>query len=185
MKNLLGIILTLLKMAAITAIISAVFSGLQWLLSLIGICSAPTWEKFIWGGAILFVVFVALSLYRAFKDSSKYKNDITFRLMSDHYGVTAKEYESVYKILQDFAQYYQHDFMSFVAREEYWSVHTGYEMMDKLKGVDKYNYIPIFTNPALGLPDFYIKYDGVIDDKTAIRNLIEEYKRDLAKRGKL
>lgn len=61
MKGLIGFILTIVRMVVISAIISAIFSGIQWLLSLAGICSAPTWDKFIWGGLAIFAVWFIFS----------------------------------------------------------------------------------------------------------------------------
>ncbi len=61
MKTLFGFVIVLLRMAVISAVISAVFSGIQWLLSLINVCDTQTWSKFICGGAIIFAVWFVIS----------------------------------------------------------------------------------------------------------------------------
>jgi hypothetical protein len=61
MRNLAIFLGTVLRMAVFSALISAVFCGIQWLLSLASICDAPTWDKFFLGGAAIFIVWFILS----------------------------------------------------------------------------------------------------------------------------
>ena len=60
MKNLIHLFGTLCMIAGWSLAISGVFCGIQWLLSLVHICGAPTWGRFIWGTvglAVLFIIF--------------------------------------------------------------------------------------------------------------------------------
>jgi uncharacterized membrane protein YjfL (UPF0719 family) len=61
-KNLIHLLQTLLMIAGSALAISGVFCGIQWLLSLVHICSAPTWSRFIWGAVGLAVLFIFLGL---------------------------------------------------------------------------------------------------------------------------
>lgn len=75
MKNLLSFIGTLVIIAIQSIAISAFFALCKWLLSLFGICDAPTWLHFLGGTATLFAVLflysvgkTAITLYRYHKD---------------------------------------------------------------------------------------------------------------------
>ena len=62
MKNLKHLLQTLLMLAGSALAISGVFCGIQWLLSLVHVCGAPTWSRFIWGAVGLAVLFAILGL---------------------------------------------------------------------------------------------------------------------------
>lgn len=72
MKNLIHLLQTLLMIAGWALAISGVLCGIQWLLSLVHVCGAPTWSKFIWGAvgiAIFFVVLGILGVVKHFRNN--------------------------------------------------------------------------------------------------------------------
>ena len=71
MKNLLNLIGTILLFAGAAIVISGVFSLIQWLGSLIGIFSSPTWQKFLYGALGLFVLFVLIGIWNVIKNWNK------------------------------------------------------------------------------------------------------------------
>jgi hypothetical protein len=60
MKNLIHLLQTLLMIAAWALAISGVFCAIQWLLSLVHVCGAPTWIRFFGGAAGIAVLFILL-----------------------------------------------------------------------------------------------------------------------------
>ena len=67
MKKVVLLIKTLVLMVVLSLIVSAVFCAIQWLLSLTGICNAPTWYKFWWGAAGVFIIYLLLCLWKVVK----------------------------------------------------------------------------------------------------------------------
>jgi len=75
MKNLLTFITSTLRMAVIAFALSAIFTGGQWLLSLMSICDAPTWSIFLWGGLFLFAIMFVYAAYKAIAAMIKFHNE--------------------------------------------------------------------------------------------------------------
>lgn len=73
MKYFIIFITSTLRMAAIGFALSAVFTLGQWLLSLISVCEAPTWGKFLWGGLGLFAIMFVYASYKAISGAIKFK----------------------------------------------------------------------------------------------------------------
>lgn len=79
MKNLISFIGTLAIIVLQSIVISAFFTLCKWLLSLLGVCDAPTWINFTGGAAMLFFVLflysagkTCLVMYRIYK-KNKFK----------------------------------------------------------------------------------------------------------------
>lgn len=62
MKNLIYLLQTLLMIAGWALAISGVLCAIQWLLSLVHVCGAPTWIRFFGGAAGIAVLFVLLGI---------------------------------------------------------------------------------------------------------------------------
>lgn len=62
MKNLIHLLQTLLMIAGWALAISGVLCGIQWLLSLVHVCGAPTWIRFFGGAAGIAILFILLGI---------------------------------------------------------------------------------------------------------------------------
>ena len=64
MKKVVLLIKTLVQMVALSLMVSAVLCFVQWLLSLTGICNTPTWNKFWWGAAGVFMFYFLFCIWK-------------------------------------------------------------------------------------------------------------------------
>ena len=93
MKGLASFIGTLLITALQSAVLSAIFCLIQWLLSLIGLCNTPSWNKFLWGGVALFCFLFLLYSYKTIITLYRYYKDPVFREANLKMGISWKDYK--------------------------------------------------------------------------------------------
>lgn len=79
---------------AVSAIgLSAVFSLLQWIGSLLSWSKPPTWSKFLWGSLVLFVVLVVYHLFLFLLTVRRCMKDPVFRKMHVETGISWRDYK--------------------------------------------------------------------------------------------
>lgn len=90
-------IVTILMIAAKSFAISGVFTGLQWLLSLTGICRKPSLGIFLGGALALFIFFVLRGLWVVGKYFYYLKTDEYFKWLHQTKGVDLDTYLRLFK----------------------------------------------------------------------------------------
>ena len=93
MKGLVGFAGTLLITVLQSAILSALFCLIQWLLSLTGLCSIPSWHKFLFGGLALFCFLFLLYSYNTIITLYRYHKDSVFREANIRTGISWRDYK--------------------------------------------------------------------------------------------
>ena len=97
MKNLLSFIGTLAIIAFQSIVVSAFFTLCKWLLSLLGLCNAPTWFNFVGGAAILFSVLFLYSVGNTCITLYRYNKDPVFKEANLKVGLSWKDYKALKK----------------------------------------------------------------------------------------
>ncbi len=95
--TLVGAILLALKDALVSVLISAVFCFIQWIGSLMSICSSPTWHKFLWGALGVFVVLYVAHLVHALVEHERKRKDPSYRDMNEDGGIDYRTYKEFTK----------------------------------------------------------------------------------------
>lgn len=97
MKYLLHFIVSLIRFAFLSTLLSVILGGIQWLLSLTCLVEAPTWNKILWGGIGLFVLIFVYSAYKAIQASYHSYKDPIFRDMACSTGISWNDYKRLRK----------------------------------------------------------------------------------------
>lgn len=93
MKHLLSFIGTLVTIAFQSVVASAFFTLCKWLLSMLGICNAPTWRNFFGGAAVLFAVLFLYSVWKTAITLYRYHKDPVFKDANMLTGINWNDYK--------------------------------------------------------------------------------------------
>ena len=164
MKNLLTFITSTLRMAVIAFVLSAIFTLGQWLLSLINICDAPTWSKFLWGGLGLFLIMFIYASYKAINGAIKFQK-------------TKNNYNDLANKLQQLAQKDQYTFIELIDDSSVWEM-----SLFKTDGAEWFEIHPTpITEPMavyyIRVTDEHISLDMAVNDLEQKANILIEQKR--------
>ena len=93
MRNFRSVIGTLVVIMVQSVALSALFSAIQWLLSIASICERPTWVKFAYGSLGLFLVLFVLYAFKTGITLYRYHKDPVFKDANLMTGISWNDYK--------------------------------------------------------------------------------------------